>query len=69
MNSFLKGVLHAVASAVAVALPYAVLHSPMLQESVATLLTVALNWVISHTIPTTTGASAVQAATGTTTQA
>lgn len=75
MNSFLKGILHTVATAASFWLPSAISQSPVFNESLITVIThfapfltlsvgvviaIVLNWVISHTIPTTTGASVTQ---------
>lgn len=58
MNSFLKGVLHSLASAVIMYLPFA--HFSFMNMTIGAVILVVANWVISHTIPTTSGASATQ---------
>lgn len=58
MNSYLKGALHSVASAVVMWLPLA--HADFLNLTVGGIILLVANWLISETIPTTTGASATQ---------
>ena len=60
MNSISKSVLHTVASYVAIWLPSVIPFSHTLQLSLGAVLLLGANWVISHTIATTTGASAHQ---------
>lgn len=75
MTSWIKSIVHTAATAAAFWLPMAITHYPVFNESVGTILThiapfltlsggavisLALNYLISHTIPTTTGASAIQ---------
>lgn len=66
MNSFLKSLLHSMGSFLALIAPLAIpfiQNNPKLQDSVAAILIVGINWAISHFIPTNTGASAQQNAT------
>lgn len=58
MNSLLKGALHTLATTLMLALP--LFHGGWFDLTVGAVLTICLNWIISHTIPTTTGASAKQ---------
>lgn len=60
MNAFLKGTLHSVASALALFLPVVITHNQIFDTSIGAILILSVNWIISHTIPTTTGASANQ---------
>lgn len=58
MNSFSKGVLHSVISFLVMWLP--LIHPGWLDLTVGAVVTIVLNWLLSHTIPTTSGASANQ---------
>ena len=59
MNSFWKGVVHSAISAIVMYFPF--IHADWLNLTVGGVITIALNWALSHTIPTTTGASAAPA--------
>lgn len=58
MNSFLKGIFHSVATSIIMYLP--ILHLGWLNLTVGGVIAILANWVLSQTIPTTTGASARQ---------
>lgn len=59
MNAFLKGTLHSIASAIIMYIPLA--HFSLLNLTVGGIITIVANWLVSYTIPTTTGASSRQA--------
>lgn len=61
MKSYLKGLVHTVATLVALYIPTLVDHSQVLNMTIGSIIALGLNYLISHTIPTTNGASAVQA--------
>lgn len=58
MNSFLKGLAHAAASSIIMILP--MLHMDWLNLTLGAVVSIIANWVLSQTVPTTTGASANQ---------
>ena len=58
MPSSLKGILHSVISVVVMYFP--LVHADWLNLTIGGVITIALNWALSHTIATTTGASARQ---------
>ncbi len=57
MNSFTKGLVHTVVTLVALYVPTLLIQSHVADLTVGTIVAWALNWLTSHTIPTTTGAS------------
>lgn len=63
MNSFLKSIVHTALSGLALIAPLLIpiiQNNPKLDISISAVLAIILNWIISHSIPTTTGASARQ---------
>lgn len=60
MNSFLKGIGHTVLSVIGIYLPVIVSSNPVFHLTVGFVLTAGFNWIFSHFVPTTTGASAQQ---------
>lgn len=60
MNSFFKGVAHMVISVLVLWVPTFFTSHPDLNLSISAAIGILLNWGLSHTIPTTSGASAVQ---------
>lgn len=61
MNSFFKGSFHTLITILALALPGIIAHhASLFNMTIGTALGILVNWALSHTIPTTTGASAKQ---------
>lgn len=61
MNSFLKGILHTLLPVAAIWVTSWVAHSGFADMTIGSGVGLVLNWLLSHFIPTTTGASARQA--------
>lgn len=60
MNSGLKGLTHTVLSIIGLYVPVVLAGSSWGTLTVAGIITALLNWGLSNTVPTTTGASAAQ---------
>lgn len=60
MNSVYKSITHTLASIITLWLPVIISSNPIFQMSLGTILMLIVNYLISHFIPTTTGASARQ---------
>lgn len=60
MNSFWKGVCHTILSFVAIVLPMFITGNPYISGPLGLVIAGFLNWALSHTVATTTGASARQ---------
>lgn len=60
MNSTLKGILHTVASALGLWLAAFISGNPYISLPLAGVIMSTFNWLVSHYIPTTSGASARQ---------
>ncbi len=60
MNSFLKGFTHSILSALGLLLPTLISHNPTFDTTIGAVLMLGLNWLLSHTVATTTGRSAEQ---------
>lgn len=58
MPSYLKGIAHAIASTVIMYLP--IVHFSWLNITLGGLISFGANWLLSHSVATTTGASAKQ---------
>lgn len=60
MNSSFKALFHTLATLVAFWLPTIASNSHALDATVGSVIALGLNWLLSHTVPTTSGASAEQ---------
>lgn len=60
MNSGLKGIAHTILTIVSLMLPALINQSGWSQLTIGGLIAIAVNWALSHTVATTTGASAKQ---------
>ena len=61
MNSFFKGICHTILSLLSLYLPTLLTGNPYISAPLQGVLIVGLNWLLSQTVATTTGASARQA--------
>lgn len=60
MNSFWKSVLHTAITVLAFYLPTLIDRSGVANLTVGSLVSLVLNWLLSHQVATTSGASAEQ---------
>lgn len=60
MNSFLKAVLHSGVSGLGLLLPVIISSNHVFDVTLGTVVTLVFNYIVSHYVPTTTGASAAQ---------
>lgn len=60
MKSYLKAIVHTIFTFAAFYLPTVIDHNQILNNSVGAVIALIINYVISHTIATTNGASAIQ---------
>lgn len=60
MKSLTKGIVHTLATLLSFYLPTLISSSHTFELTIGSVIAIALNWVASHTIPTTNGASANQ---------
>lgn len=60
MNSVLKGLLHTAITLLALYVPALLGSSHLADVTIGTVVAAVLNWLLSHSVPTTTGASVKQ---------
>lgn len=60
MQSFTKGVFHSLVTILALWIPTLLLQSHIADMTIGSVASILLNWLISHSIPTTTGVSSRQ---------
>lgn len=60
MKSYLKSIVHTVATLLALYIPTIIDHNQVFNMTLGTIVALILNYIISHTIATTNGASAEQ---------
>lgn len=63
MNSGVKGIIHTVLSIVSLYLPTLITGNPYASLTIGAVIASLLNWALSKTVPTTSGASTRQNAT------
>lgn len=58
MNSFWKGLCHSILSLIALWIPTVITNNPYISVPLAGVIMWCLNWALSQTVATTSGASA-----------
>lgn len=60
MNSTVKSIVHTILTIIGLYLPTLIASNPIFNMSVGGLISIGFNFLLSHYIPTTNGASAIQ---------